>query len=147
MKAQSSFAPVEPTPDDIGVAQDTSAKLAGLAGGGRATLQVGREKLDLPPSALKMLVVILGEFAKGRAVALSPIEVEVSTQRAADILNVSRPYLVQLLEAGEIPFRKVGTHRRVRLDDVLAYQAEMRAHRERMLDALAAQAQELGLYG
>jgi excisionase family DNA binding protein len=147
MKANTSFAPVEPTPDDIGVAQDTSAKLAGLADGGRATLQVGREKLDLPPSALKMLVVILGEFAKGRAVALSPIEVEVSTQRAADILNVSRPYLVELLETGKIPFRKVGTHRRVRLDDVLQYQAEMRAHTARVLDELADLSQEMGLYG
>lgn len=146
MKANTAFAPVEPTPDDVGVAQDTSARLADL-GADRATLHVGREKLDLPPSALKMLVVILGEFAKGRAVALSPVEVEVSTQRAADILNVSRPYFVKLLERGELPFHMVGTHRRVRLADVLEYRAEMKARQSKALDELTALSEEMDLYG
>lgn len=147
MKAHASFAPVEPTPDDVGVAQDTSARLAGLDGAGHATLHVGREKLELPPSALKMLVVILGEFAKGRAVALSPVEVEVSTQRAADILNVSRPYFVKLLERGELPFHLVGTHRRVRLADVLEYRAVVKARAERSLDEITELSEEMGLYG
>ena len=146
MKAHASFAPVEPTPDDVGVAQDTSARLADL-GSDHATLHVGREKLELPPSALKMLVVILGEFAKGRAVALSQIEVEVSTQRAADILNVSRPYFVKLLERGELPFRMVGTHRRVLLADVLEYRAAITARTGKALDELTALSEEMDLYG
>ena len=146
MKADTAFTSVEPTPDDVGVAQDTSARLADL-GADNATLHVGREKLDIPPSALKMLVVILGEFAKGRAVALAPVEVEVSTQRAADILKVSRPYFVKLLERGELPFRMVGTHRRVLLQDVLEYQAEMKARRSKALDELTALSEEMGLYG
>lgn len=147
MKAHTEFASVEPTQADIGVAQDASGRLAELAEGGRATLQVGHEKLEIPPSALKMLVIIMGEFAKGRAVALSPVDVEITTQRAADILNVSRPYFVKLLEQGELPYRMVGTHRRVRLADVLEYRAASRANTSKALDELTALSEEMGLYG
>ncbi|HYH83135.1 MAG TPA: helix-turn-helix domain-containing protein [Longimicrobium sp.] len=145
MKAQSDFEAVEPTPDDIGEARDAAAKLADAVAGDGAMLRVGRDEMKLPASALKMLVVILGEFAKGRAVALSRVEVEVSTQRAADLLNVSRPYLVRLLEKGELPFRMVGSHRRIRLADVLDYRARLDAAAEEAYAELVAQAQELGM--
>jgi len=147
MKAQT-MGPVIPSAEDMRVARCAAGKLAKAGSGRDVTLRVGRgEPVELPAGAVKMLAEILEHFAEGRAVVLATREFEVSTQRAADILNVSRPYLVELLETGKIPFRRVGTHRRVRLDDVLSYQTEMRAHRERTLDALAAQAQELGLYG
>ena len=74
-----------------------------------------------------------------------PIHAELTTKEAADILNVSRPHLVKLLEAGEIPFHKTGTHRRVRFEHLRNYKDQMRAEQERALEELAAQAQELGM--
>src|SRR5207253_9557867 len=127
MRTQS-MGPVVPSAEDMRAARCAAAKLAKAGSSKAITLRIGRdEAVELPAGAVGILAEILGHFAEGRAVGLATREVEVSTQRAADILNVSRPYLVELLETGKIPFRRVGTHRRVRLDDVLAYQTEMRA--------------------
>jgi excisionase family DNA binding protein len=105
-------------------------------------------EVAIPGIAFRMLKMILDELAQGHAVALSPVDQEVSTQKGADLLNVSRPYLIKLLESGKIPFRKVGTHRRVRLADLLEYKARMDADAERAFAELVEQAQELGMgYG
>jgi excisionase family DNA binding protein len=101
--------------------------------------------VHLPVSALRLLVDVLTEIGEGNAVSIIPIHAELTTQEAADVLNVSRPFLVQLLERGEIPFHKVGAHRRVRYQDVMAYKARIDAERSKALDALVQQAEELNM--
>lgn len=102
-------------------------------------------EINLPPQAVKALTEVLEHLAQGREVTVSADPVEYSTQKAADYLQVSRPFLVGLLEKGEIPFRKVGTHRRVLFSDLRIYKEKTDARRLDVLDELAKQAQELGL--
>ena len=101
------------------------------------------QSITIPASALHLLAEALTQIASGNAVAIVPIKRELSTSEVAELLNVSRPYLVELLESRKIPFRKVGTRRRVLYEDVMAYKRHIDAQRERTLAELAAQAQEL----
>ena len=105
------------------------------------------ETLEIPASALSLLADALGTIAAGRGVTLVAQDAELTTAQAADILNVSRPYVIKLLEEGKIPHRKTGTHRRIRLEDVLDYKAESKARKERAIDRLVADAQEQGGMG
>lgn len=99
----------------------------------------------LPAEAVHLLVRVLTHMANGNAVTVLPVQAELTTQHAADLLGVSRPYLVRLLDEGKIPFHKVGTHRRVRAADLMAYQEQRRGKSKRLLDDLTEEAQELGL--
>ncbi|MED5597795.1 helix-turn-helix domain-containing protein [Janthinobacterium sp. P210006] len=101
--------------------------------------------LRLPPNVLRLFADVLGTLAQGKAVTVMPKELDVTTQEAAMYLNMSRPYLVRLLEAGKIPHHKVGTHRRLRFEDVVQYKDERKRRSEQALQALADQAQELEL--
>jgi excisionase family DNA binding protein len=141
---------VKPTKADSALARVSSQQLAAHLGkaGLRLELKTGTtsEELVLPPSALRLLVRILTEIGQGNAVALTPIRAELTTQQAADLLNVSRPHLVKLLDEGAIPSRKVGSHRRVELEDLLVYKRNFLAKRHAALDELQALSQELDLY-
>lgn len=101
--------------------------------------------LELPPKALRVFAQILGVMAKGQPIALIPQNLELSTQEAAAFLNVSRPFVVKELEAGHIPFRKVGRHRRILYTDVMAYAEKTQRQSDAALQELADQAQELNL--
>src|SRR5258708_5118390 len=104
--------------------------------------------IELPPGAALLLMDILEAMAAGRGVTIIPENAELTTVQAADVLNVSRPYLIKLLEDGALPHRKVGKHRRVRMEDVMAYKEKIDRERAAVLDQLAAQAQELDMgYG
>jgi excisionase family DNA binding protein len=100
-------------------------------------------QVELPTSALRLLVDILGQLAEGNAVKVVPVHAELTTQEAADLLNVSRPHLVKLLESGELPFHRTGKHRRVRFEDLMTYKARRTEASEQAMSELAAQAQAL----
>ena len=105
----------------------------------------GRELAAVVPrQAFELFLEVLGQLANGNAVTILPVHAERTTQQAADLLNVSRPFLVQLLGARAIPSRMVGTHRRVDARDVLQYKRADEARRRGVMDALAADAQTLG---
>lgn len=141
-----------PTEADSRQARESLERISQLVTSGKSDvslrIQNGKQlgaDIILPASVLRLLKGILAEMAQGHGVALLPVEAELTTQQAADLLNVSRPYLIRLLEDRKIPFRLVGQHRRVRLDDLLAYKRKDDEERRRVADELTADAQELGM--
>jgi excisionase family DNA binding protein len=141
--------PVAPTEADAIVARNSLPSLAPALGdaGSTVALRVGHQDdpIAIPAAAFRLFVRILDEMANGNTVRLIPHQAELTTQEAAEILNVSRPYVVRLLDDGKIPSHLVGTHRRVLLKDVMAYKDEHRRARRAALDRLSALDQELGL--
>lgn len=101
--------------------------------------------LRLPPKVLRLFADLLGSLSQGKAVTLMPKDLDVTTQEAAMFLNVSRPYLIRLLNEGKIPFHKVGTHRRIRFEDMVRYKEERQKASQDALRKLTEQAQELNM--
>lgn len=111
-----------------------------------ASLITGRAtKIELPPQAVEAVTKVLEQLAQGKEVTVTAKPVEMTTQQAAEFLRVSRPFLIGLLEKGEIPFRRVGAHRRVVFADLQTYKNAIDAKRLKVLEELAAQAQELNM--
>jgi excisionase family DNA binding protein len=139
---------VAPTEQETKLAQESSRRLSSLPKQDRVKVLIrGDDRnapaIELPQAAVHLLTRILTEMAAGNAVTLIPIHAELTTQQAASLLGVSRPFLIQQMEAKKIPFRKIGTHRRIRFQDVMDYKRRIDADREKVLDQLAAEAQEL----
>ena len=138
-------APVVPNESDSELAATASRALA------RANKDSIRVRLDdetelqLPKSVTPLLIHLLTEMAQGNAVTLIPVHAELTTQEAANLLNVSRPHLVRLLEEKKIPHHKAGTHRRVKFVDIEAYRSQFELQRQNTLQELAEQAQLLGM--
>lgn len=136
------------TGEDARLAGEISHTLSRALKGRRSiTLRLAGSKneLRLPVAAAPLLIEILDQLSKGKTVKVLAADKEISTQRAADLLHVSRPFLIELLEKKEIPFRRVGSHRRIRLADVLTYKHRVDEERMAGLDELTRMSQELGL--
>lgn len=117
-----------------------------LQHGSPALVAADGERLELPDTVYRLLKDIARNMQLGRGVVLVPENQQLTTQRAADLMGVSRPHLIKLLEAGELPFHRSGAHRRIYLKDLLAYQQRRDAERRAALDRIAREAFESGLY-
>jgi excisionase family DNA binding protein len=144
--------PFQPSDVELSLAREASRLMATMTGQDHVVrveateTEVGRtESIELPPAAVRLLADMLAQIVVDNAVSVVPALAELTTQQAADMLNVSRPFLVSLLERGDLSFHKVGTHRRVRYHGLIAYKRQKQEARHRALDELAHQAQELGL--
>jgi excisionase family DNA binding protein len=104
------------------------------------------EEIIIPDAVYQVLHEVVHAIASDQAISIVPQKKELTTQQAADLLNVSRPYLIKLLEQGDISYIMVGTHRRVRFDDLMKYKQERDTKRRQLLDELIAESQELGFY-
>ncbi|MDP2189166.1 MAG: excisionase family DNA-binding protein [Sphingobacteriaceae bacterium] len=139
--------------DDQRIALKSMSRLKGLSNklrqvpsaGVKIKIQETGEFITIPKKAISLLLSILSNMAEGKSISLIPTDSEVSTQQAADMLQVSRPHLVKLLENNTIPFKKVGSHRRILLRDLLVYEQSLRNTRAEKLNFLSEQAQALQL--
>jgi excisionase family DNA binding protein len=142
------LAPALPSEAEVALAKETSRVLAShLQDADPVQLRIpeGETTLALPASAVRLLVNILEEMARGNAVTLIPVHAELTTQQAADMLNISRPSLIQLLEEKKLEYRRVGTHRRVGFEGLMKYKRQQETARRKVLAELAAYDQELGI--
>jgi excisionase family DNA binding protein len=139
-----------PSPDEARQAQDALRALSTVRRKGPRSFEVraasGKNvSVSVPKEAFDLFIEILGHLANGSAVSIVPVHAELTTQQAAAMLNVSRPFLVKLLESRAIPYRLVGTHRRILMSDLVTYKKADDAHRTAILDELAAEGQRQGL--
>ena len=144
------FDTVSPNAGEVKLAVESCRLLASTKIGRAKSVRIrllddAGETVSVPASALRLFVHLLSEMSQGNAVTLIPTHAELTTQQAADLLNVSRPYVVKLREEGKIPSLSVGKYRRVRFDDLMAYKSKDDEARARVLDQLTSQAQELGM--
>jgi excisionase family DNA binding protein len=129
------------------ILRELDAVLEGDCEGARLIVPSGKE-VEIPGTIHEVLARVVHELARGNGVSVIPVDAELTTQQAADLLNVSRPYLIKLLEEERvIPFHKAGRHRRIRLQDLLEYKKQRDSERRALLGKLSRDAQDVGLYG
>ncbi len=144
----------EPSVDEINAARTAARQFSKLdhgatitftpdAGGGKDEAKV--DPIAIPANIFRTIIKMLVEMGNGNAVAVVPVSAELTTQQAADLLNVSRPHLVKLLNGGELPFRMVGTHRKLLARDVLNYREKTVAARRAALTSMVELDEEFGL--
>lgn len=136
---------IVPSDEDAKLATETSRILSMYSDRNLHVQLDDGQALPLPRAIQELISHLLVEMSQGNAVTLIPVHAEMTTQEAADFLNVSRPYLVKLLETNQIPHHKVGTHRRVRFNELKAFKQRQAEARAAALDELTAQAQELNM--
>jgi len=151
-----------PTAEDVSLARTSSRALATVIGRLRGKSKTAKgiairfqvatdedradpQSVVVPAAAFRLLIDILNQMAQGNAMTLIPVHAELTTQEAAEILNVSRPFVVKLIEDKLLPCKMVGTHRRVLFQDLIQYKRTVDADRLKVLDELAAEAQELDM--
>jgi excisionase family DNA binding protein len=143
--------PVTPSQEDVKIAKESSRKLAPLVAEAMPTIRVeipgeGREEtVELPKGVMQLLVMLLTEMSNGNAVTLMPIHAQLTTQQAADLLGVSRPFLIKEMQEGKLKYQRVGTHRRIALADVMEYRKMCVERHDRAMDELVRLNQELKL--
>jgi excisionase family DNA binding protein len=145
---------ITPTDQDTRIARTSSEALAPLLeenDAGEAHIRFWREgeqgaDIVLPHSAVRILYSALQEMAKGHTVTLLPVDAELTTNQAAELMRVSRPSLIKMLDENKLPYRKIGAHRRIRYEDVLTYLHIERARRKKVMEELVAETERLGLY-
>jgi excisionase family DNA binding protein len=152
----------EPSQEDVEAAREAARRLTKVGssrasvsfivesqGAGKKGTSRGRaepEPITLPANIFKTIIKLLAEMGNGNAVQVVPVQAELTTQQAADLLNVSRPYLIKLLEQQEIPFRKVGTHRKVLARELFAYRDRIDLARRKGLTRMVADNEDFGIY-
>lgn len=117
-----------------------------LSNVGKIALVVNGQEIEVPSVIYFALIEVVKTLNNGDSVTLIPMDKELTTQQAADILNVSRPYFIKLLENGTIKFRKTGTHRKVLMQDLIEYRNKRAENRHASIEEMSELSQELGLY-
>jgi excisionase family DNA binding protein len=156
MRADDAFTPITPAEDEEGVIKQLVEVLKSWYPAAKVERDAGvlhwrllppeGEPRPLPPSLVHGLRALILTLSQGEGAAVVPLSSDLTTQEAADLLGVSRPHLIRLLDQGELPHRKVGTHRRLRAEHVLDYRREQRREQRFALAALTEQSERLGLY-
>jgi excisionase family DNA binding protein len=149
MKHGTQQSPTLPSDEEIllarASAEELNRLLVKIPQADRARVQMDGQDLILPRQALELLRDLLAEMAQGNVVSIVPTQHLLTTQEAANLLNISRPFLIQLLNSGEISFSKVGTHRRIRYQDLMEYKSKRDKENQAVLDELVEQAQRDGM--
>ena len=140
-----------PSEEDSIAAKDSSRQFAGVKTNGQKTLSLrvesegGEVTVPIPISLFRLMSDVLTHMASGNSVTIMPLHAVLTTYQAANFLNVSRPFLVELIEAGKLPYHKVGPHRRIVFADLLEFKRKNDEARLLVLAELTREAQELGM--